>query len=244
MIKWIEDNLAKFIIYVLIFAVVAPFLFTRIEFLGFNFADTGPIGDTIGGITAPILNFLGIILLYLTLKSQNDSIRNQDEELRKQTILINNQRDSETIHRRLISFREDLENFKIPGSSKVYSGANAFYLLAKGITGNLTCINPSLRQDEVLGLLHRHNSLLINLKNLFQKNYNSSLSIIEKVDLYRELMVHAQPVIKLHDKLIDLSSYFDDKVTAEVKEIFVGGMVRDVKSLFDSFNPINDLEIV
>lgn len=49
------------------------------ESLGFD-ENTGVIGDTIGGITSPFINFLGAILVYLALKAQieaNNEIRNQ-----------------------------------------------------------------------------------------------------------------------------------------------------------------------
>ncbi|WP_255078301.1 hypothetical protein [Lacihabitans sp. CCS-44] len=49
------------------------------ESLAFD-ANTGVIGDTIGGITAPFINFLGAILVYLALNEQikaNELIQNQ-----------------------------------------------------------------------------------------------------------------------------------------------------------------------
>lgn len=45
-----------------------------------SFDDTGEIGDTIGGVTAPFLSFFGSILVYLALKSQitaNKQIQDQ-----------------------------------------------------------------------------------------------------------------------------------------------------------------------
>lgn len=36
----------------------------------FDFSQTGQIGDTIGGITAPIINVIGAILIYLSFKAQ------------------------------------------------------------------------------------------------------------------------------------------------------------------------------
>lgn len=48
-----------------------------------SFKDTGQIGDTIGGITAPFLGFFGSILVYLTLRAQitaNKKIQNQFDE--------------------------------------------------------------------------------------------------------------------------------------------------------------------
>ena len=72
-----KERNAFIIVGILIF--LSPLLFTR-DFGLISFEKTGPIGDTIGGITAPFLNFFGAILIYLALKAQidaNDKIQTQ-----------------------------------------------------------------------------------------------------------------------------------------------------------------------
>lgn len=59
--------------YVILFAgiaimLIAPFIFTRSWLISFK--DTGPIGDTIGGITAPIVNLIAAVLVYLSFRQQ------------------------------------------------------------------------------------------------------------------------------------------------------------------------------
>lgn len=52
--------------------LISPYLFTR--GLGWiSFENTGPIGDTIGGITAPIVNLIGAILVYYAFLVQIDA---------------------------------------------------------------------------------------------------------------------------------------------------------------------------
>lgn len=72
-----EKQLQKiFILFVcgIFLVVIAPYLFTRS--IGFvNFKDTGTIGDTIGGITAPITSLLGSILVFYALKAQIEANR-------------------------------------------------------------------------------------------------------------------------------------------------------------------------
>lgn len=55
---------------ILVFAL--PFLFTRNLGL-IDFSKTGDIGDTIGGITAPIIGFLSAYLIYLSFKAQTEA---------------------------------------------------------------------------------------------------------------------------------------------------------------------------
>lgn len=69
-----KPHTIKFILGVGIIAtLLSPVLLTRDSFWGiFDFTETGQIGDTIGGITAPIVGLVSIILLYITLKEQQD----------------------------------------------------------------------------------------------------------------------------------------------------------------------------
>lgn len=89
--EWFKRN--KIVIFIAslgLLTIAAPFIFTRKEFLGIVFdVNTGPIGDTIGGITAPFLGFLSIILLYITLKRQVDFNDKQDK-FNEQQINFNN----------------------------------------------------------------------------------------------------------------------------------------------------------
>ena len=51
-----------------------------------SFKNTGQIGDTIGGITAPFLSFFGAILVYFTLRAQikaNEKIQDQFDEQKR-----------------------------------------------------------------------------------------------------------------------------------------------------------------
>ena len=55
---------------VLLFSIFAPIIFTKC-FSGISFGtETGVIGDTIGGVTAPFLSLVGSILVYTTLRAQ------------------------------------------------------------------------------------------------------------------------------------------------------------------------------
>ncbi|GEC77941.1 hypothetical protein [Flavobacterium aquatile] len=62
------------IIYLLLGIVLlftSVYLFTRPAiFSDFDLTKTGPIGDTIGGITAPLINLIGAYLVYISFKAQ------------------------------------------------------------------------------------------------------------------------------------------------------------------------------
>jgi hypothetical protein len=64
-----KNLLIFFIGIILIF--LSLFAFTRPAIWSvWNFSQTGQIGDTIGGITAPIINIIGAILVYISFREQ------------------------------------------------------------------------------------------------------------------------------------------------------------------------------
>ena len=84
------------LVLIVIIIIVAPILFTQpAKYSCFDFSSTGQIGDTIGGITAPIIGVVSILLLYLTLNGQLDFNKSQTKDNRiSQTLMLQ----SEIIH--------------------------------------------------------------------------------------------------------------------------------------------------
>lgn len=66
-----------------LFIICLPIIFTR-ELNLISFKDTGAIGDTIGGITAPFISFFGAILVYLALRAQIDANEQIKEQFERQ----------------------------------------------------------------------------------------------------------------------------------------------------------------
>ena len=83
------NNLLRIALIVLIIGVIGivavPFLFTK---SGFSFAETGHIGDTIGGITAPISSLVGSVLVFLALKGQILANKITLEQIRDQQLEV------------------------------------------------------------------------------------------------------------------------------------------------------------
>jgi hypothetical protein len=73
----------------LVFSAFAPFLFTK-YYSGIVFnSETGSIGDTIGGITAPFLSLIGAILVFAALRAQvkaNEIVFKQFDKEEKEKI--------------------------------------------------------------------------------------------------------------------------------------------------------------
>jgi hypothetical protein len=77
--KWINLHLEKIALVAVIIAalwiILGPIILTQFSIIDFtnNVNNTGLIGDTIGGITAPVVGLISIILLYLALIKQIES---------------------------------------------------------------------------------------------------------------------------------------------------------------------------
>ena len=65
-----------------IFLISVPFLFTLPTWFGIDFSETGQIGETIGGTTAPFIGFGGIILTFAAFWVQYKANINQREDIR------------------------------------------------------------------------------------------------------------------------------------------------------------------
>ena len=76
-----DENALTIVICTLVAMVVCPILFTAPALADcLNFTETGQIGDTIGGITAPIVGLCSVILLYYTLKEQMNFNKSQSKD--------------------------------------------------------------------------------------------------------------------------------------------------------------------
>jgi len=78
---FIRENAFIIILINIIVIILSPWLFTRYSGI-LNFTETGQIGDTLGGITAPFLNILNAFLIFLAFQEQknaNQLLKNQIE---------------------------------------------------------------------------------------------------------------------------------------------------------------------
>lgn len=87
----------KWIVFILlIFIILGPYLFSQLNW-GISFNETGAIGDTIGGITAPFVNLLAAFLVYKSFTAQIQANEDQSIATRSQ---IKSQKDELELLRR------------------------------------------------------------------------------------------------------------------------------------------------
>lgn len=100
-----KNNIAILILgTILIF--VSLYIFTRPAiFLGWDFSSTGQIGDTIGGITGPIINLIGAYLVYISFQAQIKANKIQSDALAEEKLRLN----TESIYQKQVSQFDDVK---------------------------------------------------------------------------------------------------------------------------------------
>ena len=72
-----------FIVVGIILIFISLYIFTRPAiFQSWDFSNTGEIGDTIGGISAPIINLLGAYLVFVSFQAQIKANKIQSDALK------------------------------------------------------------------------------------------------------------------------------------------------------------------
>ncbi len=82
-----EENHAKFARITLVFfflTLLLPIILTKIPISIFDFSETGQIGDTIGGITAPFIGFIAGVLTFMAFHEQHRANKVSEEDLKKE----------------------------------------------------------------------------------------------------------------------------------------------------------------
>lgn len=150
--SFIEKRLSIIIITGLISILILPFLLTHnweINWLP-DFSDKGEIGDTIGGITSPIIGTITILLVYLTYHNQKLELSETKLALNKQNNITQKQQFESTYFNMLKQLDTITEHsystFKIQEEQfneridKVYSGSYYFkevvYQIKRGLAGS------------------------------------------------------------------------------------------------------------
>lgn len=86
MLDFIGKRIGILLLFGITLTILSPWIFTRT--IGFiNFQDTGDIGSTIGGITAPITSLIGAFLIYFALVAQRQANKIQSDNNSIQSLL-------------------------------------------------------------------------------------------------------------------------------------------------------------
>lgn len=160
-----------------------PIILTS-EFGLASFTNTGEIGDTIGGTTAPFLGFFGSILVYLALKAQieaNEQVRLQFE---KQETDSKVEKRIEYFKSRSNTILNEINNFyysyiddhqKAANKKLNYKGSQAILMLLKNSKNTFYGQKKVLSPDLVEPKLKELESLLVFFKITIHEIINDKI---------------------------------------------------------------------
>lgn len=164
--------------------LLAPIIFTRTT-NGINFLETGQIGDTIGGTTAPIIGLIGAILVYLALKAQIHANVLVQKQIRQQESDAKLESESRQLNKLYENMKSSIDNFTFTSfdpfdfnnlQKKELKGSEAFYQMFQDFYCNGHLNEEDLKTNpkitETISILEICDNLLdrISKSNVFDKD--------------------------------------------------------------------------
>lgn len=183
--------------------LIMPFLLTGEYFHErFNFSDSGNIGDTIGGITAPFMNLIGAFLVFYALQAQvkaNELIQDQIDKDSNEKECENEGQNLNQLYSYLIdsinSFHfkslplEQLKNIEDIDTEIDFQGGEAFYHLFSQIRchhhGTQDELHRQQAVSELLSVLKIMDLLLNKLKSTKSKNKEILITLVRHLFEYK-----------------------------------------------------------
>jgi len=183
--------------------LITPFVLTGHYFYErFNFSETGQIGDTIGGITAPFMNLIGAFLVFYALKAQvkaNELIQDQIDKDNEERECANELQNLNQLYSYLTdsinSFHfktlpvEQLKNIEDIETKIEFKGGDAFYHLFSQIRchyhGTQDELHSQQSVSELLSVLKIMDLLLDKLENAKSKNKEILTTLVRHLFDYK-----------------------------------------------------------
>lgn len=221
------------IVVFIVIASVSPILFTR-TLNGFpQFHDTGQIGDTIGGLTSPVIGILNALLLWWTLRKQGQQIYEQNLQDRIHRLIDKLERD---LANQSITFISDTTNPKrvtYRGKEMLFRLTDFFTLKSKTFAGNII--------DVMEWKVVRHQLTdIVNLANrIAMLNLQSKTSFGDKNSMYNEIREHVNILSIMFDQLYEFSELMKNE-SSHARYALSAKETRHLKRqwvLFRSRNP-------
>ncbi len=219
--------------------VLMPILLTSNSFCeSLNFTNTGQIGDTIGGITAPFLSLIGSFLVYFALRAQvkaNELIQTQIDDTKKEKT---NESEGENLNQLYLYLTESIDNFRFKFLSIghvdntndketgiEYKGSEAIYYLFSNIfcdyhgsDEDLNC-NPSV--SELLSTLKIMDILLDKLEKAESKNKEILMILVRHQFNYKiETRIKEEDEDGLNRKQCSICN-FEHGIPKELKDLII-----------------------
>ena len=212
--------------------ILGPWLFTQPCFRGWkslDFTSTGDIGDTIGGITAPFIGLLSILLLVWTLQEQI-RINQKQTEFNDKQIKYNDATRILSLQTQIMQIDDSIRfGYCTKSSLQEGRGCSSLSLLQKGTLEEVSILYDELEMliDKV-HMLEKSNALLIEIVNksdLLEEEKRAALIIpqiyLNEIKQFYDLVLSDKVdyilPIEVFTAYVDDATAFDVKLKMKVK---------------------------
>lgn len=207
---------------------LTPLTFTSYSYFSkANFTQTGQIGDTIGGITAPFINLLGAILVYLSFKEQFKAnqiqlllIQKQQLELEEEKVRTAQQMELQRLESIYMEIKNEIGDLRYPIGTSVYDGIEAVDVYVK----------YTIEGTHFPSFVNIHNSFVFIFDQMTYYFSTLNKSRLEKED---KIFLSRRMQLLYYGKLIRCN----DLVKVKFNDININGLIERIKAAHTHFDP-------
>jgi hypothetical protein len=226
--------------------IVAPFIFTRNGLTFLDFTETGQIGDTIGGITAPFINMAGAILLYYTLMAQINANKTTQEQ-------ITTQHEIDDINQLYNNLKDDIDKFRYESYNNstnnkeetgkdIYIGSDAICRLFNDLYCHGACNFEEYKLKTDTKITELEN--ILRICKLLSEKINSSetpnKNIIKELTKY-QIEYRIMPGLCLLEKDGGFGKKYCEECSEEQGRHIEHGLSDEMVCLIDDIRRLNNL---
>uniref|UniRef100_UPI003A8DDA50 hypothetical protein n=1 Tax=Gelidibacter japonicus TaxID=1962232 RepID=UPI003A8DDA50 len=188
--------------------IIAPIIFTYL--FKINISESAEIGETIGGITSPVVSLIGAILLYYALSAQIDSNKLLAEQIEEDRVKERKQNEEEHISQLYQFFSKNIEEYtyelkNTDGSlSNIFKGSIALHYFVEFIQKEN--INPHNTEELLQDRNVREFVSIIESSKLMIDSLQESIIDTEDKVYYKNLISH-QLTYKISPNFDSISKY-------------------------------------
>ena len=175
---------------------VGPLVFTRpflFDWKALDFSETGSIGDTIGGITAPIVGLVSILLLWWTLRAQLE-FNTRQEDINEKQNMFNDASRVLSMQAHIMQIDDNIR-YVYTSSSRVIEGIgySKLFLLQKNVL-----LDVKITFEELMSLIEKVHILDVSVCSLVRFTNDSTLSNEEKQSTMSIALIYINKILDFY----------------------------------------------
>jgi hypothetical protein len=166
------------------------------------FKNNGTIGDTIGGLTAPVFNLIASILIFISFKEQYKANQIQKEALKEERDRTNSINEFQHIDNLITEIKNEINSLRFSYNKGNISG-NVYYKGIESLKNLDNAIPPTnhFQQEYFENLNISINLLLFTIDKINEFKYNKNEGKVLRIKLYNFIYKFSNELIEFINSL-------------------------------------------